>query len=34
MAPDRDPQSCTYDQREQPVNFQLDEIVPGLGALP
>ena len=32
--PDREPQSCTYDQLEQPVNFQLDEIVRGLGALP
>jgi len=32
--PDRVPESCTYEQLEQPVNFQLDQIVPGLGALP
>jgi ATP-dependent DNA ligase len=29
--PDRTPESCTYEQLEQPVNFRLDEIVPGLG---
>jgi ATP-dependent DNA ligase len=29
--PDRNPESCTYEQLEQPVNFRLDEIVPGLG---
>ncbi|HEY3686309.1 MAG TPA: ATP-dependent DNA ligase [Streptosporangiaceae bacterium] len=29
--PDRDPRSCTYEQLEQPITFQLDEIVPGLG---
>jgi ATP-dependent DNA ligase len=29
--PDRDPESCTYDQLELPVSFQLQEIVPGLG---
>jgi ATP-dependent DNA ligase len=29
--PDRDPRSCTYEQLEQPVNFELDDIVPGLG---
>ncbi len=29
--PDRDPRSCTYDQLEQPVDFRLDDIVPGLG---
>jgi ATP-dependent DNA ligase len=28
--PDRTPESCTYDQLEQPVNFDLDDIVPGL----
>ena len=29
--PDRTPQSCTYEQLEQPVTFQLADIVPGLG---
>ncbi len=29
--PDRDPQSCTYDQLERPVTFSLSDIVPGLG---
>jgi ATP-dependent DNA ligase len=29
--PDRTPESCTYEQLEQPVNFSLDDIVPGLG---
>ncbi len=28
--PDRTPQSCTYDQLDQPVTFDLDNIVPGL----
>jgi ATP-dependent DNA ligase len=28
--PDREPGSCTYDQLEQPVNYDLDEIVPGI----
>jgi ATP-dependent DNA ligase len=28
---DRTPESCTYDQLEQPVTFQLSDIVPGLG---
>jgi ATP-dependent DNA ligase len=28
--PDRTPQSCTYEQLERPVNFDLDDIVPGL----
>jgi ATP-dependent DNA ligase len=28
--PDRTPESCTYEQLEQPVRFDLDEIVPGL----
>jgi ATP-dependent DNA ligase len=28
--PDRDPTSCTYEQLEQPVTFELNEIVPGL----
>jgi ATP-dependent DNA ligase len=30
--PDRDPRTCTYDQLEQPVTFDLGDIVPGLGA--
>jgi len=29
---DRTPQSCTYEQLEQPVTFALTDIVPGLGA--
>ncbi|MEY8013833.1 ATP-dependent DNA ligase [Mycobacterium servetii] len=29
--PDRDPRSCTYGQLEQPLAFQLGDIVPGLG---
>jgi ATP-dependent DNA ligase len=29
--PDRDPISCTYEQLEQPITFQLADIVPGLG---
>ena len=29
--PDRDPASCTYEQLERPVTFDLDDIVPGLG---
>jgi len=29
---DRTPDSCTYEQLEQPVTFQLDDIVPGLGS--
>ena len=28
--PDRDPESCTYEQLEQPVTFELNDIVPGL----
>jgi ATP-dependent DNA ligase len=28
--PDRTPQSCTYEQLEQPVTFELNDIVPGL----
>lgn len=28
--PDRDPRSCTYEQLEQPVTFNLGDIVPGL----
>jgi ATP-dependent DNA ligase len=28
---DRTPESCTYEQLEQPVTFKLDDIVPGLG---
>ena len=28
---DRTPESCTYEQLEQPVSFQLADIVPGLG---
>ncbi|MGH3639849.1 MAG: ATP-dependent DNA ligase [Mycobacterium sp.] len=30
---DRDPRSCTYAQLEQPISFQLDDIVPGLGTV-
>ncbi|MHA0289515.1 ATP-dependent DNA ligase [Mycobacterium sp. C3-094] len=30
--PDRDPRSCTFDQLDRPVNFRLDDIVPGLGS--
>ena len=30
---DRTPQSCTYDQLEQPLTYALDDIVPGLGSL-
>lgn len=29
--PDRTPESCTYEQLEQPITFQLTDIVPGLG---
>ncbi|MGV0849497.1 ATP-dependent DNA ligase [Mycolicibacterium phlei] len=29
--PDRDPRSCTFAQLDQPVTFQLGEIIPGLG---
>ncbi len=29
--PDRAPESCTYEQLEQPTTFQLADIVPGLG---
>lgn len=28
--PDRDPRSCTYEQLDRPVTFQLSDIVPGL----
>jgi ATP-dependent DNA ligase len=28
--PDRTPESCTYDQLDQPVTFSLDDIVPGI----
>src|SRR6476619_3182574 len=28
--PDRDPHSCTYAQLEQPLTFNLADIVPGL----
>jgi ATP-dependent DNA ligase len=28
---DRTPESCTYEQLDEPVNFKLDDIVPGLG---
>ncbi|WP_347813779.1 ATP-dependent DNA ligase [Allobranchiibius sp. GilTou38] len=28
---DRTPESCTYEQLEEPVNFRLTDIVPGLG---
>jgi ATP-dependent DNA ligase len=30
--PDRTPQSCTFDQLERPVTFELADIVPGLGS--
>jgi ATP-dependent DNA ligase len=29
---DRAPESCTYEQLEQPLTFALHDIVPGLGA--
>jgi ATP-dependent DNA ligase len=29
--PDRSPESCTYEQLDQPVTFSLGDIVPGLG---
>ena len=29
---DRTPESCTYEQLDQPVSFRLDDIVPGLGS--
>ena len=28
---DRTPESCTYEQLEQPLTYALDDIVPGLG---
>ncbi|MBV9821434.1 MAG: ATP-dependent DNA ligase, partial [Actinobacteria bacterium] len=28
---DRTPESCTYEQLEQPLTFKIDDIVPGLG---
>jgi ATP-dependent DNA ligase len=31
---DRTPESCTYEQLEQPVTFELTDIVPGLGSVP
>jgi ATP-dependent DNA ligase len=31
---DRTPESCTYEQLEQPVSFRLDDIVAGLGTRP
>jgi ATP-dependent DNA ligase len=30
--PDREPRSCTYEQLEVPVRFDLEDIVPGLGS--
>jgi ATP-dependent DNA ligase len=30
--PDRRPESCTYEQLEQPLTFALHDIVPGLGS--
>lgn len=30
--PDREPRSCTFEQLETPVRFQLDDVVPGLGS--
>ena len=32
--PDRTPESCTYEQLDQPLTFALDDIVPGLGSTP
>ncbi len=32
--PDRTPESCTYEQLEQPVTFRLGDIVTGLGETP
>jgi ATP-dependent DNA ligase len=32
--PDREPASCTYAQLEQPLTFNLGDIVPGLGRQP
>jgi ATP-dependent DNA ligase len=29
--PDRNPETCTYAQLEQPVTFRLGDIVPGRG---
>jgi ATP-dependent DNA ligase len=29
---DRTPESCTYEQLDQPITFALDDIVPGLGS--
>jgi ATP-dependent DNA ligase len=29
--PDRTPESCTYEQLERPITYDLDDIVPGLG---
>ncbi len=31
FRPDRDARSCTYDQLEQPVGYQLSDVVPVLG---
>ncbi|MCB0916977.1 MAG: ATP-dependent DNA ligase [Actinobacteria bacterium] len=30
LRPDRDPDSCTYEQLETPVRFDLSEVLPGL----
>jgi len=30
--PDRTPESCTYEQLEQPITFSLDDIIAGLGS--
>ncbi len=32
FRPDRTPASCTYDQLDTPLRFELTEVVPGLGA--
>ena len=32
--PDRDPHSCTFDQLDRPVVYDLTDIVPGLGSGP
>jgi ATP-dependent DNA ligase len=31
--PDRDPRSCGFEQLEEVVSFELDDIVPGLGSI-
>ena len=31
FRPDRDPDSCTYDQLERPVSFDLESVLAGNG---